>query len=56
MKIALLFTGSGPPVIATSHDSLLDPVFLEKLRAEGISKFIAYELQPDLVRERHAGH
>jgi hypothetical protein len=56
MKIALLFTGSGPLVIATSHDSLMDPVFLDKLRAKGIEKFIAYELQPDLVRARYAGH
>jgi hypothetical protein len=56
MKIALFFTGSGPLVIATSHDSLMDPVFLDKLRAKGIEKFIAYELQPDLVRARYAGH
>ena len=56
MKIALLFTGSGPLVIATSHDSLTDPVFLEKLRAKGIEKFIAYELRPDLARERYGGH
>jgi hypothetical protein len=56
MKITLLFTGSGPLVIATSHDSLLDPVFLEKLRAKGIAKCIAYELQPYLVKERYAGH
>jgi hypothetical protein len=56
MKIALLFTGSGPLVIATSHDSLMDPAFLEKLQAKGIEKFIAYELPPDLVKQRYAGH
>jgi hypothetical protein len=56
MKIALLFAGSGPLVIATSHDSLMDPIFLDKLRAKGIEKFIAYELQPDLVRARYARH
>ncbi|MGC2199565.1 MAG: hypothetical protein WA633_05370 [Stellaceae bacterium] len=56
MKIALLFTGSGPLVIATSHSSLTDPGFLEKLRAKGIEKFIAYELPPDLAKERYAGH
>jgi hypothetical protein len=56
MKIALLFTGSGPLVIATSHDSLMDRVFLEKLRAKGIEKFIAYELPLDLVKTRYAGH
>jgi hypothetical protein len=56
MKIAMLFTGSGPLVIVTSHESLTDPVLLDKLRAKGIEKFIAYELQPDLVKERYAGH
>ncbi len=56
MKIGLLFTGSGPLVIATSHDSLMAAAFLEKLRAKGIEKFIAYELEPDLVKARYAGH
>ena len=56
MKIFLLFTGSSPLVIATSHNSLTDPGLLEKLRAKGIEKFIAYELPPTLVRERYGGH
>lgn len=56
MKMALLFTGSGPLVIATSHGSLTDPGLLEKLRAKGIDKFIAYELDPELAQKRYAGH
>ena len=56
MKTALLFTGSGPLVIATSHASFADPALVEKLRAKGIEKFIAYELPPDLVKQRYAGH
>lgn len=56
MKTALLFTGSGPLVIATSHSSLTDPGLLEKLRAKGIDKFIAYELPLDLVKRRYNGH
>jgi hypothetical protein len=56
MKIALLFAGSGPLVIVTSHSSLTDPALLAKLRAKGIEKFIAYELSPELARERYAGH
>lgn len=56
MKIALLFTGSGPLVIATSHASLTDSGLLEKIRAKGIDKFIAYELPLDLVKKRYAGH
>jgi hypothetical protein len=56
MKAALLFTGSGPLVIVTSHNSLTDPALLGKLRAKGIEKFIAYELPPELAKERYAGH
>jgi hypothetical protein len=56
MKAALLFTGSGPLVIATSYDSLTDPGLLDKLRAKGIDKFIAYELALDLAKSRYAGH
>jgi hypothetical protein len=56
MKTALLFTGSGPLVIATSHGSWTDPGFVEKLQAKGIDKFIAYELPMDLVKTRYAGH
>lgn len=36
MKAALLITGSGPLVIATSHGSLTDPGLVEKLRAKSI--------------------
>jgi hypothetical protein len=56
MKTALLFTGSGPLVIATSHRSLTDASLLDKLRAKGIEKFIAYELPVDLAKERYGGH
>lgn len=56
MKIALLFTGSGPLVIATSHASFTDPGLLAKLGAKGIDKFIAYELPEELARARYAGH
>lgn len=56
MKTALLLTGSGPLVIATSHSSLVDPTLLKELRAKGIEKFIAYELPSDLVQERYGGH
>ena len=56
MKAALLFAGSGPLVILTSHASLTDAPLLEKLHAKGIDKFIAYELPIDLVRERYGNH
>lgn len=56
MKTALLVTGSGPLVIATSHASFTDPALVEKLRAKGLEKFIAYELPWDLVKQRYGGH
>lgn len=56
MKAALLFAGSGPLVILTSHASLTEPALIEKLRAKGIDKFIGYELPVDLVRERYGQH
>jgi hypothetical protein len=56
VRAALLFAGSGPLVILTSHTSLTDSPLLEKLHAKGIDKFIAYELPIDLVRERYGNH
>jgi hypothetical protein len=56
MKAALLFTGSGPLVILTSHTSLRDPVLLGKLRAKGITKFIAYEVPIATAKQRYGGH
>jgi hypothetical protein len=56
MKAALLFTGSGPIVVLTSHASLTDAVLLLKLHAKGIDKFIAYDLPLDLVERRYGQH
>jgi len=56
MKVAMLFTGSGPIVILTSHDSVTDPTLLEKLEAKGIERFLAYELPLELVKMRYGGH
>jgi hypothetical protein len=52
----MLFTGSAPIVILTSHDSVTDPALLRKLGAKGIERFLAYELPLDLARERYGGH
>ena len=56
MKALMLFTGSGPIVILTSHASLTDSDLKEKLTAKGIEKFVAYELPLETVRERYGGH
>jgi hypothetical protein len=53
MKSGILFTGSGPILILTSYDSLLDVNLIEKLKAKGIKKFIAYEVPVDLVRQKY---
>lgn len=56
MKCFMLFTGSGPLVILTSYDSATDPGLLEKFRAKGIDKFLAYEVPLPLAQERYGAH
>ena len=56
MKTFLLFTGTGPLVVLSSHSSVEDKVFLEKLEAKGIRKFIAHEIPLELVKERYGNH
>ncbi|MDJ0881625.1 MAG: hypothetical protein QNJ56_08245 [Gammaproteobacteria bacterium] len=56
MKVFLLITGSGPLVIATSHESLQDEALIKKLESKGIFKFIGHEMPLDLVKERYHGH
>ena len=56
MKTFLLFTGTGPLVVLSSHSSVEDPKFLEKLSAKGIFKFIAHEIPLELVKERYGNH
>jgi hypothetical protein len=56
MKSFLLMTGSGPLLILTSHDSIVEENLLEKLAVKGIDKFIAFEVPCDLATERYGGH
>ena len=56
MKTFLLFSGSSPLLVLSSHDSVEDEVFLEKLEAKGISKFIAHEIPLEKVKARYANH
>ena len=44
MKVFMLFTGSGPLVILTSHTSVEDETLLEKLTARDIGKFFSFEI------------
>ena len=56
MKTFILFSGSGPLLVLSSHASIEDKVFLEKLEAKGIYKFIAHEIPLDMVKERYGAH
>jgi predicted ABC-type ATPase len=53
MKAGIFFTGTGPILILTSYESLDDPKLVEKLALKGIKKYIAYEIQEDLVKQRY---
>ena len=56
MKAALVFAGSGPIVILTSHPSLSDTGLVARSEGARIGKFIAYELPLDMVAARYGGH
>ena len=56
MMAGIFFTGTGPILILTTHESLADPGLAEKLSAKGIKKFIAYELPIDLVKKKYGTH
>lgn len=47
MKGVIVFTGTGPLLILTSYASMDDPHFVNKLKAKGINKFIAFEVPID---------
>jgi hypothetical protein len=52
----MLFTGSGPLVILTSHATIEAPDLLEKLTAKGVEKFLAYEIPLGLAVARYGMH
>ncbi len=56
MKAGIFFTGTGPILILTSYESLDDPKLVEKLALKGIKKYIAYEIQEDLVKQKYGKH
>ena len=56
MQAALIFSGSGPIVILTSHASLEDPALLERLTRKGIEKFIAFPIPEEVARRKYGIH
>jgi hypothetical protein len=47
----LIISGSGPMLILTSYPGPGDPRLVEQLRLRGISRFLAYEIAVDVVRD-----
>jgi len=56
MKAGIFFTGTGPILLLTTYESLIDPQLVEKLAAKGIKKYIAYEISIELAKERYGKH
>ncbi|MDP3736226.1 MAG: hypothetical protein Q8R02_02485 [Hyphomonadaceae bacterium] len=56
MNVFMLFGGSGPLVILTSHGSIEHPELLEKLAVKGIAKFLAFRIPAALARTRYGAH
>src|ERR1044072_438368 len=56
MNVFILFAGSGPLVVLTSHASIEDPALLEKLAAKGVDKFLAYGIPLPLAKARYGLH
>lgn len=56
MKAALVFSGTGPIVILTSHGGLEDPKLLERLGVKGINKFIAYPIDIEILKSKYGVH
>lgn len=56
MKAGIVFTGSGPILFLTSFQSFTESGLVEKFKAKGIKKFIAYEVPVELVRQKYGSH
>lgn len=56
MKTYMLINGSGPIVVLTSHNSILDTTLIDKLASKGIEKFMAYEIPTGLAEKRYGAH
>lgn len=56
MKAGVFFTGSGPILILTSYKSFTDPHLVNRLNSKGIKKYVAYEINEDLVKAKYGNH
>jgi len=56
MKAGIIVTGTGPILILTACESLDDPRLVRQLNNKGITKYIAYEVPIEKVKERYGQH
>ncbi|HVS16762.1 MAG TPA: hypothetical protein VMV46_22850 [Thermoanaerobaculia bacterium] len=49
----LIVSGSGPMLLLTSYPGPDDARLVEQLRLRGVSRFLAYEIPVDIVRQRY---
>ena len=56
MNAAMIFSGTGPILILTSHGGLEDPALLERLSGKGIKKFIACEVDEVKAKRAYGKH
>lgn len=56
MKAAIIFTGTGPILIITTYENLLDEEISLKLKAKGIKKYILSEVSVNQCRGLYGNH
>ena len=56
MKAGIYFTGSGPILVLTSFDRLDHEELIDRLRAKGLRKFVAFEVPVEVVRNKYGNH
>jgi hypothetical protein len=56
MKAGIVFSGSSPLLILTSYQSFTDAKFVDKLKAKGVMKFIAFEVPVEQAKSKYGLH
>ncbi len=56
MKAGVIITGSGSVLVLTSCDTFESPDLVTAFRDKGITKYLAFEVPIDLVKNRYGRH
>ena len=56
MKAGVIFSGSGPILILTTGEDLVGNKVVSWLANKGIKRYIAYEVDVELCKERYGQH